>query len=459
MGIANHAIGKASAAFGRKNYTSGGYSFAAGRENRVAQYGVAFGKLNKVDNTGAAAFGFNNMADGEFSIATGNCTVASGRASFAGGVWLGEKDSETVASGDCAFAYGWNAIASGKCSFAFGAQPRAEGDYAIAMGQGSKAYGSHSIALGTGNHISVDGSDSIALGNFNTINYPHTFLLGENLVGPNTDYSTIVGRYNSIGDSTNYPIFAVGNGTSNSDRKNAFEILNDGRANFSGNICLTGGDSGHLILNNYFKDGKPTCFIRGTNEDARGGININDEIILGHGTNEDESLNMPILYPKTTGVGKLGYADNQWADVYAKSGYFEGLRVTRINSSISLIQLDFSDQVTTKTFAVEGRTSRCTILASVVFNGTVESKIYSVAADWHLYDLYLKGEDSTNPIILWDRVFGANNGKDISFEFDFDGFEKMGDYVDYEGRTRENWKAKIKVTCNTPWSYGFLIVG
>ena len=235
MGIANHAIGKASAAFGRKNYTSGGYSFAAGRENRVAQYGVAFGKLNKVDNTGAAAFGFNNIADGEFSIATGNCTVASGRASFAGGVWLGEKDSETMASGDCAFAYGWNAIASGKCSFAFGVQPRAKGDHTVAMGMGSKVYGDHSIALGKGSEVNA--SDSIALGNYNFIQSPHTILLGENLMGPDAGimvengvnkrkpcYSTIVGRYNSIGDSTNYPIFAVGNGTSESDRKNAFEI-------------------------------------------------------------------------------------------------------------------------------------------------------------------------------------------------------------------------------------------
>lgn len=389
IGIAVHAIGKASVAFGRQNYTSGGYSFAAGRGNNVAQYGVAFGKNNKVYNTGGAAFGIGNQVDGAYGIATGNVTTASGHCSFAGG-------QKTIASGDSAFAYGQKATASGSCSLAFGAAPTANGEHSVAIGFGNKANGNYSIALGKGSitdsdvsfifggsasnvaslnendeiieisestyssigknssgsivlgvgsrvnaqgsiaigkghYIKAGANYSIALGNDNAIQSPHTYLFGSHLLGPNAGttgsgenekpkncYSVILGKYNSIGDTENYPIFAVGNGTSTA-RNNAFEVFNDGNARFNGNIYLTGGDNGRLILNEKFIEGEPTCFIRGATDD-QGGININNEIVIGHGTStvNEELKGIPILYPKTDDFGRLGYGAHPWKSIHVK---------------------------------------------------------------------------------------------------------------------------------------------
>lgn len=83
--------------------------------------------------------------------------------------------------------------------------------------------------IGNGVINFIDKSESCAeLGARNNIqNSNHVNLFGYQLVANGRREKTAIGRYNSDKDNT---IFEVGNGTSDTDRKNAFEVLSDGRA-------------------------------------------------------------------------------------------------------------------------------------------------------------------------------------------------------------------------------------
>ena len=94
---------------------------------------------------------------------------------------------------------------------AIGDYSHAEGQNTIALSQGSHAEGVNTTASGLFSH--TEGSGTIALGD-----YSHAEGLGTIASG---SYQTVVGEYNTLGDTTSH--FIVGGGTSGA-RKDAFKV-------------------------------------------------------------------------------------------------------------------------------------------------------------------------------------------------------------------------------------------
>jgi len=140
-----------------------------------------------------------------------------------------------------------------------GAGGSAIGDYAFSVGLGNQANGDYSLALGIGSH--ADGEASTALG-------ANTFAFGEASIatGSNTIISqhsaAVFGQFNQdigtgsnnawIGDNSN-SVFEVGVGISDSDRKNALTIMQDGTIELgkdqNNEVPLKVNSDGSVILN------------------------------------------------------------------------------------------------------------------------------------------------------------------------------------------------------------------
>lgn len=162
---------------------AGGYAYASAIHEQINKLQFVFGKQTDeyVGGDCSASIGMSCEARGKNSFATGDRTSASGRASFAGG-------ENTSASGEASVAEGASTIASGNYSHSEGYETEATGYYSHASGRGTVA----------------DGTAQTAVGKYNTRN------------------------------SSN--LFVVGNGTSNSNRSDAFWVDSAGNGVFSGTI-------------------------------------------------------------------------------------------------------------------------------------------------------------------------------------------------------------------------------
>lgn len=141
--------------------------------------------------------------------------------------------------------------------------------YGAAIGQLNTLNNQYGYALGSGNTTNqfslaggfgtTAGSYSIAFGNnvFNNTNYSSTF--GNGLLNIYQN-ALVAGQFNdttswpgaaSVGDISTYPVFSIGDGTSNAVRKNAFTILHNGAVilNLKNNVAL---DSVLIVDNNGF---------------------------------------------------------------------------------------------------------------------------------------------------------------------------------------------------------------
>lgn len=264
-------------------------------------------------------------------------------------------------------AIGRQNYASGSYAVALGRENKAA-NYSVALGRNNKATGFNSVALGFDNNAT--GLYATAIGKNSRAEANYGAAIGLNVISKDTNGQFVIGKYNA--NSSN-ALFIVGNGTSESDRKNAFEIQNNGNTIFSGNIYLTGGNNGYLILNNYFKDGKPTCFIRGAADD-QGGININNEITLGHGTSTNEGSNgIPILHPKTDDFGQLGYRDHPWKSIHVK----EIVGLNKINDMDIMYSKITSLGASEELIISTGRSSGCVCYQIMAYSSMGKS-IYTI---------------------------------------------------------------------------------
>lgn len=133
---------------------------------------------------------------GLMSIAEGNDVTASGQYSHAEG-------NSTKAEGYCAHA-------EGSCAWARGYYSHAEGS-AKAIGQSSHAEGAGSIATGTYSHAEGYGTEADGF-------CSHAQNC-ETITGHS--YQTAIGKYN---DNQSDNLFEIGNGTSDTERSNAFAV-------------------------------------------------------------------------------------------------------------------------------------------------------------------------------------------------------------------------------------------
>ena len=161
--------------------------------------------------TGINALIYNsttNAANGDFSHAEGENTTANGISSHAegenttaSGISSHAECNGTTASGSFSHAEGYNTTASGN-------QSHAEGGFTTASGYYSHAEGNSTITKNQSEHAS---------GQFNV----------------SSSASTTFGNAGNT-------LFSVGNGTSDSNRKNAFEIRQNGDTYLNGKLSITG---------------------------------------------------------------------------------------------------------------------------------------------------------------------------------------------------------------------------
>lgn len=274
LGMAAHAEGGSSIATGNFSHSEGRFTRAhalcshaegfsvEGKEDEYGAFGPishvegyanittseansahAEGRLNTASGMGAHVEGISNIASGEASHAEGMYTKASGKNSHAEGnnttsvgtnshaegssiikakveagdtvnsikqKWTDFATKFSLAYGDSSHVEGANNLALGDCSHAEGKTTIAEGDYSHAEGEYTIAVGDHSHAEGyytkaTGNYSHAEGRETTTTNE------------GEHAEG----------KYNK--STANKTIHSVGIGTPFTGRKNAHEIMNDGK--------------------------------------------------------------------------------------------------------------------------------------------------------------------------------------------------------------------------------------
>ncbi len=189
----------------------------------------------RVGFVGADEWNKDNV--GNASFASGSYTIASGLGSTALG-------SSTIASGSFSTTLGFFAHALGNTSTAMGSGTLASGSVSTAMGSNTKATGSTSTAIGSGTFAS--GNSSLATGVVTTASGSISFAMGNNTTA--RAYSSLaLGQFNdSIASSSQTiwtptdPVFIIGNGTRDDDRKNAITILKNGKTGINTSTPLAG---------------------------------------------------------------------------------------------------------------------------------------------------------------------------------------------------------------------------
>lgn len=177
------SVGSWTFAVGFNTTASINNAVAMGNGTKSLSFGTTTMGLNtKATQTYATAMGFQTWASGPYATATGNNTRASGFQSFA-------ANQNTQASNTNSFAIGFQNISNGIASFS-------SGENTLATGSNSSTFGYNTIARPYA---------GFALGRFN-------------------DTTTI----STVSWNTSDPLFIIGNGTSNSDRKNALTVMKNG---------------------------------------------------------------------------------------------------------------------------------------------------------------------------------------------------------------------------------------
>ena len=250
-GWATKARGVAAHAEGYDNYAATDYSHAEGQKT------VASGLRGHAEGMHTSASGENSHAEGYFTSANGKNSHAEGQSILvpggddisialqANGEAAHAEGCATKAYGKYSHAEGMYAYASGTCSHAEGVQTNANGTYSHAEGSNSKAtgYASHaegnySIAKGSyshaeGNNTEAIGDSSHAGGYKSSASAPYSFCHGRELRTVGIEPQAAFGCFNKTNSSI---LFSIGNGSSDTDRKNAFSINKSGTMTFNSNV-------------------------------------------------------------------------------------------------------------------------------------------------------------------------------------------------------------------------------
>lgn len=176
----------------------------------------------------------NCFAEGNYASAIGLQCSAGGAHAHAEG-WLTTASGETShAEGDSTKATNRASHAEGRLTKAEGANSHAEGYYSEAQGTNSHAEGRNTVASGANSHAGGDHSVAEGGASFAHGSYTKTTKL----------YESAFGRYNESGEKTR---FSIGNGKSDAERSNLFEVRTDNTAYIGGYRILTVEDYNALI--------------------------------------------------------------------------------------------------------------------------------------------------------------------------------------------------------------------
>ena len=206
----------------------------------IAGEGISIDATNEADKAVIKSLS-SNIKNGTGTGSLVQKTVSSSgtpyanEASGSGSVALGKK---VKSKGNTTFVIGQEneAIADTSASFTSGRLNANRGSYNITGGENNANNNSWNLVIGKGNSVS-DGRFGIVSGLNNVYTGPGDYkntsvsILGNNLYAQYyqpSDGALLIGRYNEV-EGTSGRLFVIGNGTSKDDRKNAFEVLEDGR--------------------------------------------------------------------------------------------------------------------------------------------------------------------------------------------------------------------------------------
>jgi hypothetical protein len=236
FGGKSSAQGKRSHAEGTTTIAKGDYSHAEGNNSvTLGANSHAEGKQTTTLGENAHAEGFESFAEGYISHAEGYKTTSKGACSHAEGYGTTAEGDQSHAEGNGTFSIGACSHAEGEGAKAHEYASHAEGKDTEAKGYASHAEGISTVALGLYSHAEggwtyANGQHSHAGGTNSIADYFCDFVHGEGL-HTTYEHQTVFGRFNDDSNwGGNRPLFMIGNGTSDTARSNAFEVLNDGRA-------------------------------------------------------------------------------------------------------------------------------------------------------------------------------------------------------------------------------------
>ena len=277
QGLDTTASGDCSHAEGNITNASGNSSHAEGRDTTASgDYSHAEGTSTTASGHGSHAEGNITTASGDISHAEGGDTIASGDCSHAEGI-------STTASGNYSHAEGSHTTASGNYSHAEGGYTTASNKYQFVSGKYNKYdnrkytyyeqeqrtfYAAKNTMYAASNGFTFDNATGIFTlvdpinYSYNAIPSYHYVIENKRLVyikSKKSSSSTMV-IYNAT-YMTSTPtstvegeyVHIVGNGTSDSDRSNAYTLDWDGNAWFAGDVYVgsksgTNNDDGSVRL-------------------------------------------------------------------------------------------------------------------------------------------------------------------------------------------------------------------
>ena len=252
-GLSTTSSGTNSHAEGYSTKASGTYSHAEGSTTTASDIGAhAEGYLTKASGQGSHAEGQNTTASGYASHAEGVGSTASNRGAHAEGTYVNDSiiSGAPTAGGPKAYGIGSHAegvgtVAGNSTNAAEGYGSHAEGYLTqattsgshseciktIASGHGSHAEGDSSSSSGFASHAegyltNASGQGSHAEGQGTTASGSQSHSEGYNTKA-SSSYQHVQGKYN-VEDSSGKYAFIIGNGTSDTERSNAFAVDWDG---------------------------------------------------------------------------------------------------------------------------------------------------------------------------------------------------------------------------------------
>lgn len=260
----SHAEGWKCSSTGNTSHSEGSETIAEGdRSHAEGYYSHAVGEASHAEGWETEAIGEASHSEGKKAKAQGKYSHAEGSNLDYNGKEMGNKIYSSTEipelSGNISVAgslsYGLMSHAEGSQTLAYGDCSHSEGRYSVAANKNSHAEGWNSRARGDCSHS--EGADTIASGAKS--HAEGEFTRAEGAQSHSEGYCTVAkgdcchaqGRYNTIDNNSKY-LHIVGNGNSDSNRKNCHTIDWQGNTWYSGNLYIGGNsqeDSESFVAN------------------------------------------------------------------------------------------------------------------------------------------------------------------------------------------------------------------
>ena len=314
QGNGTHAEGSNTTAKGSHSHAEGAHTYAAG-DGSHAEGGYPMGATS-LNLEGTRAIGTNSHAEGLLTCAVGAGSHAEG----------GALNPSTSTIGGGTQAVGIDSHSEGFKTCAVGNGSHAEGGYNSAVSTSNENFGTY--AIGMSSHS--EGVKTTAHGSCSHAEGINTYAKGEasHAEGSYTtagyNYQHVQGKYN---DNKQTTVFEIGNGTSNANKKNVFEVYQNGAISTDNGICKIrfGKDSNGNY--GYIKDGADTV----TPFNSLNGTLLYEGDITDRVSEEGSLGNDHALYAGNDFEGKDYNAYKIEYSVVANSGgtvYFEESMIT-----------------------------------------------------------------------------------------------------------------------------------